>query len=286
MKHVLITGATGFVGRGAIRRFVAAGAQVRALVHRESAQNDEQPDAGVLFEEAQTVPGTLSDPNSLAQAMQGCDLVVHAAALTRDDAPIDALQWTNVAGSENVLKAAQHAGVSRVLYISCADVTLSKTPRIHWDEKRRLAGIPFGHLPQSKQLAEDILLTQSTGACEVVALRPAYLWGRVDSEMRPRLSKLERSSGICLFGQGSHFFSAAHVDVVADAILTLATSAGVGGRAFQVADADIRTTHEFFSMMSAAMGLPAPRFTYSSTGMCTDMDGRRCGTSHSAYTVG
>ncbi|MEO7794444.1 MAG: NAD(P)H-binding protein, partial [Thermoanaerobaculia bacterium] len=107
---ILITGATGFLGR----RVVAALAprhELRLLV-RPSASRERFP-AGVEF-----AAGDVTDRASLLAAARGCDVVLHAAALVKIDAPAAEFDRVNVGGLENVLGAAQEAGVGEIVYVS------------------------------------------------------------------------------------------------------------------------------------------------------------------------
>ena len=48
------------------------------------------------------------------------------------------LRWVHVAGTENVVRAARHVGLRRVVHMSCAEVSLYAGDRMHWDEARVL----------------------------------------------------------------------------------------------------------------------------------------------------
>src|SRR6476660_10502481 len=72
-EHVLVTGGTGFVGRAILERLLEEGGHPKALARSEAS-------AGALAElGAEPVRGDVLDPDALAAAMRGCDLVYHAA---------------------------------------------------------------------------------------------------------------------------------------------------------------------------------------------------------------
>lgn len=108
---VLVTGGTGFLGR----RIVAELAQrheVRLLV-RPTASRERFPQ-GVGFAQ-----GDVTDRNSLATAVTGCDAVIHAAALVKILAPPADFDRINLGGIENVLRVAEESGsVGKVVYVS------------------------------------------------------------------------------------------------------------------------------------------------------------------------
>jgi dihydroflavonol-4-reductase len=94
--RVYVSGATGFVGGHVAQVLREQGADVR----------DERVD--------------LLDPPALERAVEGCDAVVHVAALYSYDADPGEIERVNVAGTRNVLDAAARQGVSRVLFTSTA----------------------------------------------------------------------------------------------------------------------------------------------------------------------
>jgi nucleoside-diphosphate-sugar epimerase len=113
MSTVLVTGATGFLGRHLVRELRAAGATVRGLSRSPAG------DAAVAALGATPVRGDLADAAALAAAAAGVDAVFHAAADTGTWAPGDAAQTeTNVGGTRRLLEAARAAGVGLFVHTS------------------------------------------------------------------------------------------------------------------------------------------------------------------------
>src|ERR1022692_4554152 len=108
MKPTLVTGASGFLGWHVARVLLERGHRVRALV---------RPGSHVDSLDVEPITGDLRDADSLARAAAGCGLVFHVAADYRLWAkdPRD-LYRSNVDGTRNLLDAARHAGVERVVY--------------------------------------------------------------------------------------------------------------------------------------------------------------------------
>ena len=115
-KVILLTGGSGFVGRNIIPKLQEAGYEVRALARSEKSQK------AVKNYGAIPVKGDLTDLSSLKSAVEGCHKIVHAAAHMEFWGPEDPFLQINVNGTQNMLQAAEAAGVEKFLYIGAASV--------------------------------------------------------------------------------------------------------------------------------------------------------------------
>ncbi len=127
MKRVLVTGADGFIGSHLTEALVRQGYAVRAFVLYNSFNSwgwlDQAPTE--VRNAIDVFAGDIRDPHGVKVAMQGCDAVLHLAALIAIpysyDSP-DAYVDTNVKGTLNVLQAARALGVGRVVHTSTSEV--------------------------------------------------------------------------------------------------------------------------------------------------------------------
>lgn len=124
---VLVTGADGFIGSHLTEALVRQGYEVRAFVLYNSFGSwgwlDSSPDE--IKSAIDVFAGDIRDPHGVRTAMQGCDAVLHLAALIAipysyhsPDTYVD----TNIKGTLNVLQAARELGVSRVIHTSTSEV--------------------------------------------------------------------------------------------------------------------------------------------------------------------
>lgn len=252
--RVLVTGATGFIGRAIVETLLGRGHEVNAAVRaRDSAAARALAERGASLFEAE-----LGDPSALAAAAAECEVVVHAAGRHDDRASHEALGWLHVAGTENLLRAARHVGVRRVVAIGSSDVTLHRGSRVGWSEDRTLMKPPVGVVGRTKLEAEELII--GAGAdLEVVVLRPGRVWGPGDTTWLPALAREGLAGGVRLFGPGTSLVPTTYVGNLAQSVALALDAPGATGMAIYVVDAELNLASELFGALSTLLGVPAPR---------------------------
>lgn len=139
-RHVLVTGAGGFIGSHVVERLTQLGARTRALIHYNSAGSWGWLDESPVRDDIEVVLGDVCDPESVRAAVDGIDTVFHLAALIAIPysyrAPGSYVR-TNVEGTLNVLQAARERGVARVVHTSTSEV-YGTALRVPMDEEHPL----------------------------------------------------------------------------------------------------------------------------------------------------
>lgn len=179
-KHVLVTGAGGFIGSHLVEALARQGAQVRALV-RYNSRND----PGLLrfsppeiVSAVEIVSGDIRDLSTVQKTMQGITHVFHLGALIAIPYsylhPAEVVE-TNVIGTLNILLAAQTAGVERVVHTSTSEV-YGTALRVPIDEDHPLQGqSPYSASKiGADKLAESFFCSYNL---PVVTLRPFNTYG-------------------------------------------------------------------------------------------------------------
>lgn len=115
--RVLVTGGTGFVGGWTAKALEDAGHRVRFLVRNPAGLHTSVARLGV--DVSDHVAGDITDADSVRRALNGCDAVVHAAALVATDPRQNALMMaTNSDGAHNVLGGAVELGLDPIIHVS------------------------------------------------------------------------------------------------------------------------------------------------------------------------
>lgn len=174
--NAVVTGATGHLGNVLVRELLEQGMNVRALVLEGE---DLRALEGLPV---QTVRGDVGDPLSLVRAFEGSDVVFHMAGIVAI-APgrEEALQRINVEGTKNVVEAAKHAGIRRLVYTSSVHA-LTEPPR--GGVLRESAGFDpsrtYGDYGKSKAAGSLAVLEGAGDGLECVLICPVGVIGPYD----------------------------------------------------------------------------------------------------------
>ncbi len=171
MKNVFLTGGTGYLGASLAAGLVAAGEEVVALVR-------DPERASHLPKGVRAVPGDVTDIESVRRGMRGCDRAIHAAAHVRSwDRDPARFEAVNVGGFLHVLRAAEEAGLSRVLYTS-SFIALGPTDGRVADEDWSLPRREFHNLyERTKALADEVARREAQRGAPLVLLYPGVIYG-------------------------------------------------------------------------------------------------------------
>ncbi|MSO57814.1 MAG: NAD-dependent epimerase/dehydratase family protein [Thermoleophilia bacterium] len=230
MATVLVTGASGFVGRHAARALVESGDWVRALVRSPAAER------AVEGLDCQPVRGSIAHPRSLAYAVDGCDAVVHSVGLIAgSSATFDRVV---AEGTAAVVRAAAKAGVERFVLVSALGVG---------------PGAPDVPYFRSKAVAEQ---TVRESGMSWAIIRPSVVLGS-DGGALPLFVRLARFAPVApLVAGGRQRIQPVWIGDVARAI-ELAVSSREDG-VIELGGPDVVTWAEFWQQLRQALGVSRP----------------------------
>jgi nucleoside-diphosphate-sugar epimerase len=246
---ILLTGATGFIGRHLAPVLAARGARVRGATRRA-------PAGAVPGVAEWAVIGAIGPDTDWQAALHGVTTVVHLAALAHQTDPRqqpteDEFMGVNAAGTRRLAEAARAAGTVRrlVLISSIGAVTDMCNTLI---EESALAA-PMSPYGRSKLAAEQAVHAVLEGsAVEWCVLRPVLVYGPGNPGNMARLLKLVRSGLPLPLGGLANQRSFLFVGNLVDAIDRVLESPGAAGRVFLVADDEKVSTAELIRLLARA----------------------------------
>ncbi|WP_169091321.1 NAD-dependent epimerase/dehydratase family protein [Paenibacillus sp. PL91] len=231
--NIFLTGATGKVGSRFVPRLLQRGHNVSVLVRNATK-------AGMLEQQGvNVIEGDLFQPESLAYALRGIDVVVHLAAQFRgvDEATA---RKSNIDASISLAEAALKADVPRFVFASTNLVYGNGNTSGPSRENDPLQ--PVSPYPQSKKKAEEALLQlHREKGLGLRIVRLAFVYGESDphvTEFLPMMSKWQPAKRLHM----TH-----HADV-SQALLLAASTPGIDGRIYNVADDSPITVAELFQL--------------------------------------
>lgn len=260
---ILVTGASGFVGKALCSALLCHGYQVRAA-YRSAKCQPENSDAlnGFVAEpeayEAIRI-GEIDHKTDWSVALAGVDVVIHLAArvhVMHDDAadPLEAFRRVNTLGTEQLARAASAAGVKRLVYVSSIKVNGEETISGHRYSELDLASPqdPYG---VSKWEAEQALhrIAAATGL-EVVIVRPPLVYGPgVKGNFVQMLRVLAKGVPLPLAATGN-LRSLVYIGNFVDALEICAIHPEAAGQTYLVSDGQDISTSDLLRQLGKAMG--------------------------------
>lgn len=180
MTAVLVTGASGFLGLHVLQRLLERGDRVRAFVRTPAKLRQHLPLVGVDPDDpsVEIAVGDMTDPAAVAEAVAGCDRVVHAAATfsyRRRDA--ERMLRENRTGTSTVLDAAIDAGCTGIVHVSSIVALLR--PGATLDHRSPL-GLTLGPYTHSKVESERVARDRQDAGAPVAIVNPGAILGPHD----------------------------------------------------------------------------------------------------------
>lgn len=252
--NILVTGATGLIGRNFARRAIAAGYPVLAMVRRNS---DRSALDGVPV---RFVEGELSQPETLPAALAEADAVVHAAAHLGDWGPPEKYRAINVVALEHMLNAVVHQGrLQRWIQLSSQGVYPA---RHHFgsDESVPLETNNIDGYTQTKAESEVVVhrYIQDHNVPAVI-IRPGFTYGPGERNALKRVVEKIEAGKMKIIGRGDRVLNNTSVHNLCDAILLAIETPNVNGETFNIRDERLVTREEFVHTICDYLGKPHPR---------------------------
>ena len=191
--RVLVTGATGFVGREVVQELLQRGYAVRALVRKGSEKKLRDEQGVEIF------PGDCLLPETVAPAVAGCDAVIHLVGIIREFPGRGVtFERVHVQATRNLVDMARAAGVRRYLHMSALGARSEPADPYHVtnfraDEYIKASGLPY------------------------TIFRPSVIYGPKDQSINLFVRQIQRLNFFPIIGDGQYQLQPVQVDTVARA---------------------------------------------------------------------
>jgi uncharacterized protein YbjT (DUF2867 family) len=230
---ILVTGGTGFVGQKIVHALRAENRDVRALVR------DPERAGRLAAWGAELVTGSMADAESIRRAADGTTHVIHLVAIIRGRA--EDFQKVMVEGLENVLAAAESAGVERFVLMSAlgvAEATKDTVPyyAAKWHEEQAVKGSGLEH----------------------VIFRPSFVFGSDGGALPTFVKQVKLSPVVTVIGPGRQRSQPIWVEDVAAYFARGIDLPDAANRTFELGGPDIVDWNELYRRIAAALGKRRP----------------------------
>jgi nucleoside-diphosphate-sugar epimerase len=246
--NILVTGASGRLGRKLIEALVEEGNLVKALV--------------IGKEEIRTLPqgaipiiGTLNDMHVLDDACQGTDVVFHlAAAMGEVKAKTGELMHVNVDGTEKLLEPCRRRGVKHIIFTSTVEV-YGKSRHGELTEQSDLK--PSDKYAYSKMLAEKAIVDSNV---PYTIMRIATIYGPDFENSFFKVFRVIKDGNAAIIGNGQNHLSLVHVHDTINALMLAKNKKEVSrNKIYNLAEEGTMTQEDLFDIAAEALGVEKPK---------------------------
>jgi dihydroflavonol-4-reductase len=251
---VFVTGGTGFIGGEIVSQLRARGDDVACLVRN--------PNKGkkVAALGCELVAGDLGDREAIRVGMEGCDAVIHAAAMYEVGIPKSqhqAMRDANVVGTEIVLGAARDAQVGKTVYVSTVGAFGNTHQRVV-DESYQHPGKEFtSYYEETKWEAHKVAQRMMADGLPCVIVQPGGVYGPGDTSQVADLLEQFLDGKLPLLPFPELGICMTHVEDIAGGVL-LALDKGRVGEDY-VISGPVTTMREAIEVVAGISGRKAPK---------------------------
>ena len=248
MKKVLVTGATGFLGKYVVKELVEHGYQVRAFGRNSKVGRSLENSSVSYFQ------GDLTKADDVLEACKVMDLVVHAGALSTVWGPWEDFYQANVLGTKYVLEACRQTDIQRIVYVSSPSVYAAPKDQLAIKESDAPEENNLNNYIRSK-LASERLFKDYPDVSSII-LRPRGLFGIGDTSILPRVINLSQKIGIPLIGDGRQLMDMTCVENVALAIRLAIEAPEAKGEVYNITNGEPRAFRDLLEESLTGLGYP------------------------------
>ena len=248
-QHIVVTGATGFLGSRIVESLADNASYERVV----AAGRTIEPERHIKHNKVVYQLGELTDLDYCRQIVKGCSHIVNCASLSSPWGKYDEFYKANVLTNMNLIVACKEQKVKRFVYISTPSMYFNFEDRYNVTENEPLPEKLVNHYAETKLKAEQYL---ASCGMEYIALRPRAIIGRGDRVIMPRLLRAHREGRLKIIGKGINVMDLTAVsNVVRAVMLSLEAPAIHCGQVYNVTNGEPIRLWEGINYTLRALGL-------------------------------
>jgi nucleoside-diphosphate-sugar epimerase len=246
--HVLVTGATGFIGKYLVEALLRQGHGVRALVRNKLEARKAFGESCEIFE------GDVTIPESLKGCCEGIGIVYHLAALMGHDLPspeaFERFRSVNLYGTSNLVRECEATGIKRFIHLSStAAMGLLKETSVNEQSECR----PWTPYQVTKYEGERFLLNEyKDNGFPVIVMRPSMVYGPGFKGDFLTMARVCKTGFFPRIGRGQNLSPALYITDLIDA-LTLFLEKGSLGEIYLISSTRSYSLREVAEIMGGAL---------------------------------
>jgi len=248
---VIVTGATGFMGRNLVEGLKQDGMEVIAT-GRNREVGAELEKSGVDFR-----PADIEDQKGLIKALSPTDCLVHSAGKSGHGDEYNEYHGPNVVGTRNVVEACRRHGIRKIIFISSPSIYFTRKDRYDISEDEPLPKKQKNPYSLTKLISERELLALAPEGFRTIILRPRGVYGPHDNTIVPIILKLAEKDAIPLINGGNALVDVTYVENYVDAVKKgLRAKDSAWNHAYNISNGDPITMREWFAEVLKIFDVP------------------------------
>ncbi len=243
----LVTGGGGFLGLAIVDALLENNIEVVSI---SRSRHESLVERGV-----EQFSADLADIEADHPAFAGCEWVFHVAAKAGVWGSYATYYRANVTATQNVINACRQQNIRKLIYTSSPSVVFAGTSLEGANESLPYPIRYTAPYPETKAIAEQLILNANDENLATVALRPHLIWGPGDNHLVPRIVERGRKGQLRIIGKGDNLVDCVYIDNAAIAHICaaekLTPGAHISGKAYFISQGDPRPLWEIVNAILA-----------------------------------
>lgn len=241
---IIITGATGLVGRNLTEGLFDDGMQIVAT-GRSTEVGKELQKKGIEFKAADIL-----DADGLNTVFSPADCVIHGAAKAGPWGRYRDFYAPNVVGTRNVVNACKRHNIKKIIFISTPSIYYTGKDRYNISENDPLPRKQMTNYAKTKLMAETELTALQQEGYKVIIFRPRAVYGPYDNTFIPRILRLAEGKQMPVINNGRALTDITYVDNFTDAVRKALTAPDTAwNEIYNISNGDPISVRDWFSQV-------------------------------------